>query len=133
MKIQIYLIAILLGCVPSNYLNAQSKKIEITHKQIGEGYEFYCENWTKSPYLLKVTFSDLCNLRPSFNSKKEITVRPGKQRIFTLKKERENKSINFNYKYTYRKGSLPVKLNPDFTYLLPLKPNRVTRAMKVAY
>jgi len=107
--------------------------IEITYEKTENGYDFYAENQNSAPYLIKVTFNSLTNLRPSFNQKKELTVYSGKQRIFSLKKERENARTNFNYKYRYRKGSLPVKLNPDFTYLIPLKPNRVTRPLKVVF
>lgn len=124
---------LLLVLVITKHTNAQNKKIEITHEQTENGYDFYAENQNAAPYLVKVTFNTLSNLRPSFNLKKEITVYSGRQRIFTLKKEVEHVSTNFNYKYSYRKGKLPVKLNPDFTYLIPLKQNKVTRPMKITY
>lgn len=131
-KVQ-FCLYLLLVLIITKHANAQNKKIEITHEQTENGYDFFAENYNQAPYLIKVTFNSLSNLRPSFNPKKEITVYTGRQRIFTLKKERENGSTNFNYKYSYRKGKLPVKLNPDFTYLIPLKENRLTRPLKIAY
>lgn len=124
---------LLLVLIITKHANAQNKKIEITYEQTENGYDFYAENQNQAPYLVKVTFNSISNLRPSFNPKKELTVYTGRQRIFTLKKEREHASTNFNYKYSYRKGKLPVKLNPDFTYLIPLKENRLTRTLKIAY
>ncbi|MEM1123298.1 MAG: M23 family metallopeptidase [Bacteroidota bacterium] len=112
---------------------AQPQNLEITYEQTDQGYDFYCQNPNESPYLVKINFSILKNLRPNFSLKKEITVTSGRQRIFSLKKERDNQSTNFNYSWSYRKGSLPVKIDPDFAYLLPLQPNKITRPLDVKY
>lgn len=133
MQKAIPLALLLLSIIGINPAKAQSQKLEIIYEQTENGYDFYCDNPNNSPYLVKINFTLLKNLRPNFSLKKEITVTTGKQRIFTLKKERENQSTNFNYKWSYRKGSLPVKHKSDTPYLLPLKERRLTKTLKVVY
>ena len=112
---------------------AQHQKIKISYEPTADGYDFYADNSTQSPYLIKINFTALSNLRPSFNENQEITVMSGRKRILSLKQEVKNQRTNFNFKWSYRKGYLPVKLKVDYPYLIPLKEQRVTKAFELKY
>jgi len=118
-------------------LNLQSQPssnlIEITHNRKGSNYDFFCQNNTNCPYLVKVEFSTLSNLKSSRNTNSEITVYPGNRKIFSLEPIRDNQFANFQYKWTYRKGTLKVKIKPTEKYIIPLKDGKSTKCIELKH
>ena len=106
------------------------KVIEVTYERDrdGKGYIFECQNNSFINYTVTVTFSTLSNLSADVTLPYQMTVAPGKTRLFQLKQISESMSPpSFNYSTSYRKGCEKTKTDTLFPYLLPISPNKSTR------
>jgi len=64
MQKNILLLILLFSIIGINSTIAQPQQLEITYEQTENGYDFYCNNSNASPYLIKINFTQLKNLRP---------------------------------------------------------------------
>lgn len=75
--------------------------------------------------------SDYCDYFLVSSRNKEVRIRPGKNTLVRIPKERYSASDPefFPSSYQLFKGYFPKKLNPDFKYALPVKPGDSTYFM----
>jgi Peptidase family M23 len=110
------------------------KPINVTYERDrdGKGYIFECQNNSFISYTVTVTFSNLSNLSADVTLPYQVTVSPGKTRLFQLKQTSESMGTpNFNYSTSYRKGCEKTKTDTLFAYLLPISPNKTTKVTEL--
>ncbi len=90
-------------------------------------YEFYCVNSDFCNYTLEVEFTKFNNLQSLGELPYRGVVPPGKSIIFRLTKIVHKEGVGIHYRIHFAKGCINPKIDPDFTYLLPVKPGKQTQ------
>jgi hypothetical protein len=118
----------------TNRLEMEQHKIVLTYQRDAQGnIDFTCENKAYCNYIVEVTFEDLRNLEADVSLPVRVTVTPGTQRIFTLKKITIGQPIHYNYHYKTFKGCTNPHADTAFAYLLPVAPGKETRSGQEYY
>ena len=108
------------------------RMIEVSYHQDQQGsYEFFCNNKAYCSYILEVKFTSLENAKSDHLLPYIGAVNPGRTNLFKLSKENTNNLISFKYKISYTKGCINPRVNPDFTYLLPIAPGKQAQAYEM--
>lgn len=114
------------------YIQAQND-IKVTSEQEKDGYSFYVENLSHATYSVSIRFKELTNLRRdvSTTSPNTIVATPGKYRIFSLKPDKVDECSSFSYGYSYMRGNIRAKIDTNYVYLLPVKPEKKVEVYKI--
>ena len=111
------LLVFLLGIVRP--VLSQDKDFKITFEvNDDKSVDFYFEKESPGSITVSMDFSFLNNSTYG-NQIRVIKRRRG--RLFKLRPINEERSIQFNYTYTYQQGALKPHVDDDFVYLLPFK------------
>ncbi len=107
--------------------NAQVKPIKVYSERNKENGDvtIYADNNSRMNYTVMINFTELQNAQRSYSSPYLRTVNPGKSTILTLKRSTTSKSsINYKYKYNYRKGCYNTKVDESVVYIIPTQKNK---------
>jgi Peptidase family M23 len=111
----------------------ETHKIVVRHERDAMGnYVFICENKTFCTYTVEVSFTEMINLQSDIIFPFRISVSPGQQRIFTLRKSMQGPP-RLRYHYQSVKGCLNSNVDTGFTYLLPVAPGKETHVSELSY
>lgn len=117
----------------SQFLFSQDK-INVTYQLDSRGnYSFYCTNIDYCKYNVRIYFKELTNLKSNKNLPYITDVYPGSNFLFTLEKVDERRSSSFNYNYKCIRGCVNPKVDPNFTYLLPVGEGKTTIPFNIEY
>lgn len=97
-----------------------------------DGYTFYANNQSPSPFIVTVGFSTLRNLRASTSLPYSRNVSRGRSRLFNLTKEVDNFQTNYRYRYRLHTGCLNTEPD-DIEYLLPYPEGESARFGELSY
>ncbi|NNF32999.1 MAG: M23 family metallopeptidase [Saprospiraceae bacterium] len=136
LKKLINLTSIFLLFVMTSSLQAQRNRdvdvyYEKSRSKKGE-YQFYCENKTNLRHTITVKM-DLSNMRITGGNPWKGDIKPGKNRLFSIKPINENSTFNFSYSYTYKIGCKRPKPNKDIKYNLPVAEGVSVSTLPVSY
>ena len=95
-------------------------------------YQFYCENKTNLKYTVTVKM-ELINMRITGSNPWKGDVKPGRNRLFSVKPINVNSTFNFNYSYTSRVGCKKPKPKDDIIYTLPVKQGMEIKTVPINY
>ncbi len=106
-------------------------KIEV-QRNSRDGYTFYANNQSPSPFIVTIDFITLRNLRASTALPYSRSVSRGKSRLFNLTKEMDNYQTNYRYRYRTQTGCLDTEPD-DIEYLLPYPEDVSARFGELSY
>jgi murein DD-endopeptidase MepM/ murein hydrolase activator NlpD len=114
-------------------LGTQAQKvIDISYSTDNQGrYIFTANNKAYCPYVMRIDFPTLDNLKADHSLPYDIELKPGSAKIITLSPIDKSKPTKLNYKSSNRKGLMNPVVNPNFTYLLPTAPGLETQAYRI--
>jgi murein DD-endopeptidase MepM/ murein hydrolase activator NlpD len=106
--------------------------IEVTYTQDDKGNVVYtANNHGYCPYVLRIDFPTLENLRADHSLPYDVELKPGSAKVVTLTPIDKTKDTKFNIRTANRKGLLNPVFHYDFTYLLPTGPGIETQAYRI--
>jgi hypothetical protein len=106
------------------------KKIVISNVRIGDGlYEFYAENPNYYPIQLCLRFTVFDNMMATCPLPYIATIKPGKYKIFNIRRTIIDIPGDFKYTYFTRIGAYPVVYDPATVYNLPVGKGKKTKAI----
>ena len=106
--------------------------IQVNSSQDSKGnYVFSCVNNDYCTYVLYLDFPTLTNAKSDHALPYETEVKPGLNKLLTISPVDPSKDIRFTDKVSSRKGCLHPVVNPDFVYLLPIRPGQEAQAYRV--
>ncbi|MDZ7757017.1 M23 family metallopeptidase [Rhodohalobacter sp.] len=97
-----------------------------------DGYTFYANNQSPSPFIVTIDFTTLRNLRASTSLPYSRNVSRGRSRLFNLTKEMDNFQTNYRYRYRTHTGCLNTEPD-DIEYLLPYPEGVKARSGELSY
>lgn len=114
-------------------LGARAQRtIDVSYSQDSKGNVVYtANNHAYCPYVLRVDFSTLDNLRADRSLPYDIELKPGSAKLITLTPIDRTKDTKFTIRTSNRKGLLNPVFHFDLTYLLPTGPGIETQAYRI--
>ncbi|RZK64375.1 MAG: hypothetical protein EOO95_11200 [Pedobacter sp.] len=82
-------------------------------------------------FTVLLKFNDLTNSLAS--REQQITSKNYSGRLLSLTPDNKDNGIGFGYSYTYIRGKLKPKYNPDFLYLIPYKKDVIVRVAESSF
>ncbi len=113
--------------------NAQLNPVDVFSEKADDGYDLYADNRTAGTITILVDFTSLQNYRVTTGEPYLFSVPPGRRRICSLEKIRDDSYSTFRYTYRYNKGCMRVAVDEEVKYLLPVAAGKRTRFSKLAY
>jgi hypothetical protein len=108
------------------------RPIDVSYQVDAQGrYQFFCNNKAFCSYILEVKFTAMENAKPDQPLPFRTAVKPGRTNLFRLTKENTEIPASFRYTISYNKGCIHPRVNPDFTYLLPIGPGKQAQAFEM--
>ncbi len=95
-------------------------------------YQFYCNNKTNLRYTVNIKL-ELINMRVTGSNPWKGDVKPGKNRLFSIKPINESSTYNFSYSYTSIVGCKKPKPKKDIRYTLPINEGEEIRTVTINY
>lgn len=127
------IITLLLFIILSSDTFARQSNVKIeVQGNSRDGYTFYANNQSPSPFIVTIDFSTLRNLRASTSLPYSRNVSRGRSRLFNLTKEMDNFQTNYRYRYRTHTGCLDTEPD-DIEYLLPYPEEVKARAGELSY
>ena len=113
-------------------LNAQEGLLKISQKRNADRtISFNFEKKDPGTHTIVLTFTNLAN---AFSSSDGIVVKNYGGNLLTLQPINKDQPITYDsYKYSYIRGKLNPKFDPDFVYLLPYKNGVKMRTAEVGF
>lgn len=114
----------------SSFLLAQEKPIQIDYKNSDQGVVFYANNNDPVPYIVKIDFQQMENLRAQSGKKTFVLTIPAKAtnyEVLELRKLKNDKATSFDFGFRYNIGDLSLSVDEDYPYLLPYKHGKRVR------
>ena len=126
-------ISFLLPCLLLAYSASRAQRLlEVNYALDTKGrYVFSCTNHDFCTYILYLDFPTLTNAQSDHPLPLTTEVKPGLNPLLTISPVDPSKDIKFNYKTSSRKGCQHPVVNPNFTYLLPVRPGQETQAYRI--
>ncbi|MEL7118962.1 MAG: hypothetical protein AAFO07_05960 [Bacteroidota bacterium] len=125
---------IFFGCILS--LQSQQPVQLDFDPQNGKNFIIFCDNISFSNYTVEITFTRARNLSVQTNTPYRRVVRPGRTQLMKIKYLDQtflgDKSIDFDYEWSYSKGCLGQSPDSSIVYLLPIGTNKSTSIIPVA-
>lgn len=121
-------------CMAGNALiaRAQESVLKITYTvNTNRSVDFNYEKTDPGTYTVVLNFNNLTN---AAESDRQVLNTPGYAgRLFGLNPANKEQGIGFSYRYSYIRGKLKPRYNPDFVYLLPYKKGTTVRVAESAF
>jgi len=101
------------------------RTIEVSYASDMQGnYQFSCNNHAFCNYIVEIEFTSIEHAHADHNLPFREEVKPGNNKLFRLIRDNGNDPVQFKYKTSNHKGCINPAANPDFTYLLPIRPGK---------
>lgn len=108
--------------------------IEVKYDTDAKGnYNFYCINNDFCKYILTIDFPGSINIKTYVFLPYQVVVNPGRTNILTVQPENPGSSVTLRYSFSYQKGCLNPKVNPDFIYLMPVGKGKETEVFELGF
>jgi uncharacterized protein YceK len=108
--------------------------LEVKYDTDAKGnYNFYCINNDFCKYILTIDFPGSINIKTYVFLPYQVVVNPGRTNIMTVQPENIGNSVTLRYSYSFQKGCLNPKVNPDFVYLLPVGKGKTTEVFELGF
>lgn len=105
------------------FSNRIDSPVEVTVEEQNNSLIFYAINRSFFSYDFKIRFSQFENLSPRI-SEKQILLKRGTNRLFTLKIMDNTKTVQYKYSVEYLIGNQNNKTDLSYPYLLPVGNNK---------
>jgi len=127
------IITLLLFVILSSDIFARQSNVKIEVRgNSRDGYTFYANNQSPSPFIVTIDFTTLRNLRASTSLPYSRNVNRGRSRLFNLTKEMDNFQTDYRYRYRTHTGCLNTEPD-DIEYLLPYPEGVKARSGELSY
>ncbi|MFI5152537.1 MAG: M23 family metallopeptidase [Chitinophagales bacterium] len=101
------------------------RTIEISYAADMQGnYQFTCNNRAFCTYIVEIEFSRIEHAHADHPLPFRAEVKPGNNKLFKLIRDNGNDPVQFKYGTSNHKGCINPVVDPDFTYLLPIRPRK---------
>lgn len=102
-------------------IHAQQAEVRVRYENTGRSYQFYASSTTYAPVTLFLTFTKLEGTRKfGIEIPKAYILHYGENNLFTLAPDKEEGSVRFSYKTSWRTGNMIQLPDTNFIYLPPV-------------
>jgi hypothetical protein len=134
LKAYSFYLILLIFLLNGSDLYSQQSAVQISSERNSrDGYTFYAQNNSQTPFVVTIDFTRLINLTSSGSLPYSANATRGRSRLLTLNQSMTEQQTSFRYRYRYQSGCLNTEPDRDIEYLLPYPEGTAAKGGQLSY